>query len=216
LAENQECHERRLAACRTDEERILENTSYGRVLSLFRISSLFPLKKFVMEQGRQLKWSAAACAAASSSKNVLATAPMALPLSVMECRWAGCRPVHFLNSAPVDQFEFDVDDGAVAKAPASARKRNQPIVSDDSSQERAAASLLSVASLATASLAGAADVSQAAEESSFEQGGGGDRVSAQQEQPNARGGGRKQQQTPPPQTARRQSASADVVVVDDD
>ena len=210
LAENEECHKRRLAACRTDEERILESTSYGRVLSLFRISSLFPLKRFVMEQGRQLKWSAATCTAATSSKSVLATAPMALPLSVMEGRWAGSRPVHFLNSAPVEEFDFEIDDGAVAKASGSARKRNQPISSEGSSPERAAAVPLS--SLAAA----AADVSQAAEESSFEQGGGSDRGFVQQEQPNVRGGGRRRQQTPPPHTTRRQSESADVVVVDDD
>jgi hypothetical protein len=227
LAENQECHDRRLTACRTDEERVLENTSYGRVLSLFRISSLFPLKRFVEEQSRQLKWSVGACIGAGTSKNVLATAPMALPLSIIESRWGGSHPVHFLNSAPVEQFDFEGDGSVVAKALGSARKRNQPISSEDSSPEGAAEAPLSAASLAvtvnvTTLAAAAADVDQAVEDLVFEQGGGGDSSFALQEQPNVRGRARQQQQqqqqqrTPPPQNTKRQSAISDVVVVDVD
>jgi hypothetical protein len=151
LAENQECHERRIAACRSDEELLLENTSYSRVLSLFRISSLFPFKRFVEEQSRQLKWSVAACLGTGAIKNVLATGPIAISSSMIDYRWGGSRPIHFLNDArnghtspasPAEDVDFEVDDALRSKPISSAVnssgiKRNTIIESDASSQERA-------------------------------------------------------------------------------
>ncbi len=155
LAENQECHERRVAACCSDEELVLENTSYARVLSLFRISSLFPFKRFVEEQRRQLKWSVAACVGVGTVKNLLATGPIALPPSIIDIRWGGSRAVHFLNDAaadtspaspsrPTDEFDFDIDDCSRSKLASSGvnssgLKRNSVIESDASSPELAAA-----------------------------------------------------------------------------
>ena len=145
LAENQECHVRRLSACRSDEERVLESSSYARVLSLFRISSLFPLKRLVEEQNRQLKWSLAACVGAASSKAVLSTAPIAVPPSIIELRWGGSRPAHVLNASARSPTSFPSptipeddagDDSLGAKAVSSGTRRKRVVSSDDSSQER--------------------------------------------------------------------------------
>lgn len=149
LAENQECHDCRMAACRSDEERVLESTSYARVLSLFRISSLFPLKRFLEEQNRQLKWSVGTClAGAGAVRNVLATGPVAIPPSIVDYRWGVGRPVHYLNQdasngiaspdRPADEFEIEVDDDSRAKASSSGVKssgRKRVVSSEESSEE---------------------------------------------------------------------------------
>ncbi len=237
LAENQECHARRLAECRTDEQRVLESTSYARVLSLFRISSLFPLRRFIEEQSRQLKWNLAASNPAGAGKSVLSTSPIAVPASLIELRWGGSRPVHVLNAvaashpsllspaSPADEFSLDADDGCLPQQPSSSAKRNRVVMSDDEDAEAgssrpvpavASAPLHVVSAGFSAAQANAASLESArrVDSPAAAQAGSGGAVAAQRAANVKGGAASQQQQTPSKQDVMRQR-NTDVVVVDD-
>jgi hypothetical protein len=237
LAENQECHARRLAECRTDEQRVLESTSYTRVLSLFRISSLFPLRRFIEEQSRQLKWNLAASNPAGAGKSVLSTSPIAVPTSLIELRWGGNRPVHVLNAvaashpsllspaSPADEFSLDADDGCPPQQPSSTAKRNRVVMSDDedaeagsSRPEPAVASgplhVVSAGFSAAQPNAASLESARRVDSPAAAQVGSGGAVAAQRAANVKGGAASQQQQTPSKQDVMRQR-NTDIVVVDD-
>jgi hypothetical protein len=216
LAENQECHLRRLDACRTDEERVLESSSYARVLSLFRISSMFPLKRFLEEQSRQLKWSVSASVGLSAIKAGLVTGPIAVSPSIINSRWGGGCPVHYLHttaklsSSPGDDCDFDVDDRSRIKQHSSSVKRNTLIFSDDSSEEPAAAVRLPPSSTSSATVDSGALVVSAAP--AVEESGAQSEIAAiQYSSPS----GTRQQQLQCPSWRKIAVAHEDIVFLDD-